>query len=44
LSPFAVTRDPPKQLADCDVAHHLEDWKWYLECLAMARVFLQDHY
>jgi hypothetical protein len=27
LSPFAITRDPPKQWADCDVAHHLEDWK-----------------
>jgi hypothetical protein len=27
LSPFTITRDPPKQQADCDVAHHLEDWK-----------------
>jgi hypothetical protein len=27
LSPFDITRDPPKQRADCDVARHLEDWK-----------------
>jgi hypothetical protein len=27
LSPCAITRDPPKQRADCDVARHLEDWK-----------------
>ncbi len=44
LSPFAVTRDPPKQRADCDVDRHLEDWKRYLECDVMARVFLQDRY
>jgi hypothetical protein len=44
LSPFPVTRDPPKQRADRDVAHHLEDWKRYLECCAMAGVFLQDRY
>jgi hypothetical protein len=42
LSPFAVARDPPKQRANCDVAHHLEDWKQYLECRAMAGVFLKD--
>jgi hypothetical protein len=44
LSPLAVTRDPLKQRADCDVACQLEDLQKYLECHAMAGVFLQDQY